>query len=48
MFTSLDIMDRIYDRGYRTYMLRANFYVLTAVTALKKSLKFNNANLMPT
>ena len=45
MFTSLDIMDRIYDDSYKSYMSRADFYVLTGVTALAESLKFNNANL---
>ena len=45
MFTSLDIMDRIYDDSYKSYMSRADFYVLTGVTALEESLKFNNANL---
>ena len=45
MFTSLDIMDKIYDDSYKSYMSRADFYVLTGVTALEESLKFNNANL---
>jgi hypothetical protein len=45
LFTSLDIIDPIYDARYKAYMSRADFYVLAGVTALEESLKFNNANL---
>lgn len=45
MFTSLDIIDRIYDDGYKDFMSRADFYVLAGVTALEESLNFNNVNL---
>jgi len=45
MFDSLDVMDKIYDEGYKQAMSRADFYILTGVTALEESLQFNNANL---
>jgi len=45
MFDSLEIMNRIYDNVYTSKMSRADFWILTAVTALEESLKFNNANL---
>eukprot|EP00092_Neocalanus_flemingeri_P016714 GFUD01018077.1.p1 GENE.GFUD01018077.1~~GFUD01018077.1.p1 ORF type:complete len:401 (+),score=95.79 GFUD01018077.1:69-1205(+) len=44
MFESLDVMDTIYE-NYKLQMSRADFYILTAVTALEDSLKFNNDNL---
>jgi len=45
MFDSLDVMDKIYEEGYKQDMSRADFYILTGVTALEESLQFNNANL---
>jgi len=45
MFDSLDVMDRVYEKKYKSEMSRADFYILTGVTALEESLKFNNANL---
>lgn len=45
MFESLEIMNKMYDSAYATKMSRADFWILTAVTALEESLKFNNANL---
>jgi len=45
MFDSLEVMDRIYEESYKQVMSRADFYVLTGVTALEESLQFNNANL---
>jgi len=45
MFDSLDVMDKIYEDKYEEKMSRADFYILTGVTALEESLKFNNANL---
>ena len=45
MFDSLDVMDKIYEDKYEKKMSRADFYILTGVTALEESLKFNNANL---
>ena len=45
MLDSLDVMDKIYEDQIKKKMSRADFYILTAVTALEESLKFNNANL---
>ena len=45
MFDSLDVMDKLYDGGYKQVMSRADFYILTGVTALEESLQFNNVNL---
>merc|ERR1712142_549796 len=45
IFDSLDVMDKIYEESYKLDMSRADFYILTGVTALEDSLQFNNANL---
>ena len=45
MLETLDAMDEIYEEKVEKKMSRADFYILTAVTALEESLKFNNANL---
>ena len=45
MLETLDAMDKIYDAKAKKLMSRADFYVLTAITGLEESLKFNNRNL---
>jgi len=45
MLDTLDEADKIYNARYKRTMSRADFYILTAVTALEESLQFNNANL---
>ena len=45
MLETLDVMDKIYDAKAKKLMSRADFYVLTAITGLEESLKFNNKNL---
>jgi len=48
MLETLTEVDSIYDSQYMSYMSRADFYILTAVTGLEEALRFNNANLTQT
>ena len=45
MLDTLTVMDEIYEDRVEDIMSRADFYVLTALTALEQSLQFNNNNL---
>jgi len=45
MLATLEVMDEMYDEKVENIMSRADFYQLTAITALEQSLKFNNKNL---
>ena len=45
MLETLKAMDKIYDAKAKKLMSRADFYILTAITGLEESLKFNNRNL---
>ena len=42
---SLAVLDQIYDSKFQADLSRADLWVLSAVTAMEESLKFNNANL---